>query len=164
MPNWCENRITISASKELMPEIRVKLFTDEGKLTFDLLIPMPAILKRTTSGSMSCDGTIHKSWTWDDLPDGKKKERPFTDAEKAEVEATGFTSWYDWSIENWGTKWDVNPDGVDQLGAQDDYLDLHFNTAWSPPMPWVKALREAFPDATITAFYDEPGVQAAGYY
>lgn len=164
MPNWCENRLQISAPIEMMTEIRKKIATEDGKLTFTKLIPMPAILERTTSGSKDFDGTIHKSWTWDDLPDGKRKDRPFTDEEQAEVEATGFTSWYDWSIENWGTKWDVNPNEVDQLGDQEDYLELHFNTAWSPPVPWVKALREAFPDAEITAFYDEPGMQAAGYY
>lgn len=164
MPNWCENRIQISAPVEMMTEIKKKLFTEEGKLTFKLLIPMPAVLLKTISGSKNFDGTIHKSYTWDVLEDGKIKERPFTDEERSEVEATGYTSWYDWSIDNWGTKWDANPDEVDQLGDQEDYLELRFDTAWCPPMPWVKALREAFPEAEITAFYDEPGMQAAGYY
>jgi hypothetical protein len=162
MPNWCENRITISASVELMTELKAKIFT-EGNLTFNILIPMPAILQRTTSGSKDFDGTIHKSWTWDDQPDGTMKERPFTDAEKAEVIATGHISWYDWSIEKWGTKWDVKPASA-FLDDEPDYLELRFDTAWSPPIPWVAALRETFPDAEITAFYDEPGVQAAGYY
>jgi len=39
-----------------------------------------------------------------------------------------------------------------------------FNTAWSPPVPLVYKIRARFPKLKISAFYDEPGVERAGYY
>lgn len=43
---------------------------------------------------------------------------------------TGYESWYDWCIDNWGTKWDA-------CDIYDDMLDtdgfLEFYTAWSMP-------------------------------
>lgn len=162
MPNWCENRITISGDD--LSEIRKKIFTEDGFMTFNLLIPMPAILQKTRSGSREFDGTIHKVWTFDGTEDGSEKERPLTDEEAAEVAATGYTSWYDWSIANWGTKWNVNPSSVHLEDDDPQYIRILFDTAWSPPQPWVLALREAFPDVRISAFYDEPMVEAGGYY
>lgn len=47
----------------------------------------------------------------------------------------GKNNWYDWSITNWGTKWN----------AYDDYVEnnvITFNTAWSCPMPVLDALAE----------------------
>ena len=45
----------------------------------------------------------------------------------------------------------------------DDCLMYYFMTAWSPPEKVILALREMYPDTSITAFYDEPGVGIAGY-
>ena len=47
-------------------------------------------------------------------------------------------NWYDWRIENWGTKWDI-------YNAQCDRMDAHtlvmsFYTAWSPPIPVYEKL------------------------
>jgi hypothetical protein len=48
----------------------------------------------------------------------------------------------DWCRENWGTKW--NAYGFDQgytsIVETDDSLTLTFQTAWSPPYPWIAAL------------------------
>ena len=41
--------------------------------------------------------------------------------------------WYDWRIENWGTKWDVYNATCDRMDA--NTLVLNFYTAWSPPIP-----------------------------
>jgi hypothetical protein len=53
----------------------------------------------------------------------------------AERAKYGNANWYDWSIENWGTKWDI--DGCSGLTIYEDdgelilYVDMM--TAWSPP-------------------------------
>ena len=39
----------------------------------------------------------------------------------------------------------------------------YFTTAWSPPEGVIHKLRKLYPEASITAFYDEPGVGIAGY-
>ena len=43
------------------------------------------------------------------------------------------SGWYDWRIENWGTKWDVYNATCDRMDA--NTLVLNFYTAWSPPIP-----------------------------
>jgi hypothetical protein len=41
--------------------------------------------------------------------------------------------WYDWRLENWGTKWDVYETQCTRINA--NTLQLYFYTAWSPPIP-----------------------------
>jgi len=42
-------------------------------------------------------------------------------------------NWYDWRLENWGTKWDVYETHCTRMDA--NTLVLNFYTAWSPPIP-----------------------------
>lgn len=41
--------------------------------------------------------------------------------------------WYDWRLDNWGTKWDIYETHCTRIDA--NTLDLNFYTAWSPPIP-----------------------------
>lgn len=43
----------------------------------------------------------------------------------------GRNNWYDWRIDNWGTKWE--PDEVRVQQEDDNTLSLDMLTAWSPP-------------------------------
>ena len=60
--------------------------------------------------------------------------------------------WYNWRLENWGTKWDALdvhiPLRCNQFGASSRWSEvpnvLEFNTAWSPPVPWVVAVSEKY--------------------
>jgi hypothetical protein len=65
------------------------------------------------------------------------------------IENYGSKDWYDWSVNNWGTKWN----------ASDSYVDgntLHFQTAWSVPEPVLIKLSELFPKINILVkFADE---------
>ena len=38
-----------------------------------------------------------------------------------------------------------------------------FDTAWGPPVGVIHKLRELYPEVSVTAFYDEPGMEVAGY-
>ena len=42
-------------------------------------------------------------------------------------------NWYDWCVDNWGTKWDIYDATCDRMDA--NTLVLDFYTAWSPPFP-----------------------------
>lgn len=55
----------------------------------------------------------------------------------------GFPTWYEWSVENWGTKWNAYSFGNDIDGA------VLFQTAWSAPHPVIRKLAEMFPDEKI---------------
>ena len=45
------------------------------------------------------------------------------------------TAWYQWSLDNWGTKWDAT-----QIQFDCDTID--FVTMWSEPALWLKVLAE----------------------
>jgi hypothetical protein len=55
----------------------------------------------------------------------------------------GHISWYGWSIENWGTKW--NSYGFCMNDQKDDRVEFEFDTAWSFPEPIFTALSKEFP-------------------
>ena len=74
----------------------------------------------------------------------------------------GSDNWYDWRVNNWGTKW--NSYSCEIQEQEDDYVVYTFDTAWGPPTGVIEALREQCPDFHISAFFDEPGMQEAGYY
>ncbi|MEC0233568.1 hypothetical protein P4H71_04260 [Paenibacillus kribbensis] len=55
-------------------------------------------------------------------------------------------AWYQWSLDNWGTKWN----------AYDIYITenvIRFDTAWSAPGPIFQALYNRFPDYTFDIKY-----------
>lgn len=56
----------------------------------------------------------------------------------------GASTWYDWSINNWGTKWNSYDYG-DYNGGN----SISFNTAWSAPVPVLQKLSEMFPEVSI---------------
>lgn len=63
---------------------------------------------------------------------------------QAEREQYGSANWYDWSIVNWGTKW--NSYGYHDYTEKDfDGATLTFDTAWSNPQPVISALAEKYP-------------------
>lgn len=166
MPNWCYNRIEICADNA--EEIVRFVGSDETAFDFEKIVPMPAILKHTTSGyrKFEIEGEERELRAWwipctGDFAADHKAARPFTQEEEAELAAIGYSCWYDWALANWGTKWNTSHADMD---SNADYARFEFNTAWSPPEPVIEALREKFPEAHITAFYDEPGMCVAGYY
>ena len=69
--------------------------------------------------------------------------------------------WYDWRVHNWDTKWDCYD--VVVTDADPECTEIEFNTAWSPPEPICAAIRDAYPDVSVSWFYDEPGCEIAGY-
>lgn len=71
-----------------------------------------------------------------------------------ETEIYGKNNWYDWSCENWGTKWNSVEARLDDFS---DCLEYCFDTAWSPCEPVIKALVKMFPETKVYYTYSEPG-------
>lgn len=65
-----------------------------------------------------------------------------------EREKYGANNWYDWSVMNWGAKW--NSYGYDDLSQFQSDDTVVFNTAWSAPHPVMLKLSEQYPDITIS--------------
>lgn len=60
------------------------------------------------------------------------------------------TTWYDWRIENWGTKWDAYDRTSEETDNGNTGTGTYtFNTAWAPPIPVIRRLAAIFPDITF---------------
>ena len=149
MPNWCHNRVEIFGDEEELAKIKAHIETKESLFDFNKIVPMPSALKYT---ERSDDGDY-------ELVMGKYVLKDKV-ARKRLIVEHGADNWYDWSINCWGTKWNSADVTVEDEG---DVLRYYFDTAWSPPEPIIHKLRELYPDVGITAFYDEPGMEFAGY-
>jgi hypothetical protein len=60
----------------------------------------------------------------------------------------GCATWYEWSIKNWGTKW--NAYGFDHLQAYEEGSDtIFFQTAWSGSPQILRKISELYPNVTL---------------
>lgn len=71
---------------------------------------------------------------------------------------TGFKGWYDWSIANWGTKW--NAYSFEKIS--DDPFVFRFDTAWDFPTPVFRAAAKKFPDLRFHCVTFDEGWNFAG--
>ena len=142
MPNWCNNSVEIYHEDPAMLE-RVRKAFDEGTLLAEF-IPIPQSLKIVAG----CVGD----------PDEQKKLEEDTARNK---EVHGYGNWYDFCVNEWGTKWDIAADGNP---AQDipGGLMLGFESAWAPPCAAYEKLTEQ--GFRIRAMYFEPGMAFAGIW
>ena len=115
MPNWCKNNLKIVGDELEKKRCLKMLIDDEGKMTFDKAVPMPLPLKNTTAPSK--------------YPSKHLKEK------------YGADNWYDWSIKNWGCKWDASESEFNPGGD----IDVTFETPWGPPIQFLEKLSLEFP-------------------
>lgn len=59
--------------------------------------------------------------------------------------------WYNWNVENWGTKWNAYDVAWEDL--DDGRVQLNFDTAWSHPEPVITALSKKFPYEVLEVRY-----------
>ena len=142
MPNWCNNSVEIYHNDPKMIERARKAFNGEGLL--QEFIPVPKELSDTVSGSM-----------------GEDKREAHEAQQAANVKKYGYANWYDFCVNEWGTKWEIGADGNP---AQDipGGLMLGFESAWSPPIAAYEKLQAM--GFRITAMYYEPGMAFAGVW
>ena len=70
---------------------------------------------------------------------------------------------YNESIEAWGTKWDIDTEGLQYTDHGDgtSTIEGYFESAWSPP---VSAFRELAETCDVELRYFEPGMCFAGIF
>ena len=164
MPNHCYNRVTLYPAGSDTPKAiadieKIKgFFEDEN--TFNHIIPEPDWPNTPLS-----EEDVYQ-YSFSTKARGKVGELPVK-TEGAFGESYRFASgeaddrWYDWRVQNWDTKWDAYD--VEVVDDDPENMEITFNTAWSPPESICHALREQYPDVSISWFYDEPGCEIAGY-
>ena len=139
MPNWCNNNIEITGPKEKL--IKILDGAKKGEL-LDTLFPMPEALKETEKSS----------------DDDKMAKQPVVD---------GVNNWYDWRVNNWSTKWDVDlyDDSTKVEGdGENARLVFGFDSAWSPPIGACAKYLEDNDDVSIRLVYYEPGCDFMGVW
>jgi len=145
MPNWCNNTVQINHEDPAKMYALVEAI-NEGKFC-NFAIPVPEDLG-ITAGKLG------------DPDDQKKLEAQ----EVINEEKYGYKNWYDFCVNEWGTKWDVDPYDKVEYDDQHDKngITFGFDSAWAPPCGVYEALMEQ--GYTLRAFYYECGMAFAGIY
>ena len=152
MPNWCDNQVTITGPSSVIDKIE-KIVNEESNNAENGLLqffhPMPKELLDTEAG-----------------PTAKTKAEK--DERKARKLEFGAENWYDWRVNNWGTKWEVNEFyGIDKQPDAligDSTISFAFSSAWSPPIGAYEKFLENNPDCFIRAYYYEGGCDFMGLW
>ena len=167
MPNHVTNIIEFHCSKKVFQEIAEFIRKDDsffGSVDFNKVLPMPPELD-IEAGSRGEQGLkLYKEflkWKEEQPLTGSQEEvlrdyiqRMEIDPETIELGKQyvenllnyGATTWYDWRIRHWGTKWNA----YDCVEVDPDAKYLQFNTAWSGVPDILSLLSEQSPDVQIT--------------
>jgi hypothetical protein len=147
MPNWCHNVLTVRGEPETVKAYADHIRTDEQPLSFHADVPMP-------DDPEPDDPTFGPGSIFDG-------------------------GWYGWALQHWGTKWDASFSApfvaigsedadvelsVETNGAQqaDGTVIYKFDTAWSPPVPWLIRTSELHPELEFKLTFGEAGNGYAG--
>jgi hypothetical protein len=152
MPNWCDNQLSITGPNSVIDKIEKIVREESNNIENGLLQffhPMPAELKDTTAPA----------------PDKTAKDKKIAKARKLEF---GADSWYDWRVNNWGTKWELCEFyGVDrqyhsEQSEGESTISFGFSSAWAPPIHAYEKFLENNSDCSVRAFYYEGGCDFMG--
>lgn len=153
MPNYCYNRINIKVTVEELESIKERVMsTDEfGDEYFDFnkIIPKPENMLSRSYGLFTLEAFSKYYYEnpdnlskeiLDEIIQGKTNEiyveeklyrvddyisKKYTKEELKSYTGEKLLLWYDWCIENWGTKWS-------SLYSEITTEEISFDTAWTP--------------------------------
>jgi len=109
MPNWCCSTLDITGPKD---EIKSIIQTN---LDFEKILPTPA--------DLDSDTCVCSKMTEFQM--------------QSNLATYGHELlWYDWCVENWGTKWPAN--NVELEVINDTAIQVTMDTAWSLPLEILK--------------------------
>ncbi len=140
MPNWCSNNITITGPKDKIKVLweQAQKPEDQGGGLLRGLRPEPDYSKV------------------DVLPTYPQIVGNNEPVDKGQ-------SWWDWRVQNWGTKWEVSHEGL-QYTEDGDTATISgwFDSAWSPPCDACAYYIDDNEGVSITLHYYEPGMCFVG--
>jgi hypothetical protein len=78
-----------------------------------------------------------------------------------EIKDGQMPEWYQWRVENWGTKWDAHIINYNWTELEDAWeLEIDFDTAWGPPDEMYRTF--TIQGRTFNATWHEPGMGFVG--
>lgn len=173
MPNWISNEVRITGSKEELAKLKYAVKIDNEEFDFNGIIKRPKEL----DGFSSPVRIISKTeFQIQEKKKGKIKEKIKDKVERGEeltkeesqgqffglggitkemqqnfIEKYGVDNWYDWTLQNWGVKW--NSSSVSVLNNTDEELHVFFLTPWATPAGVFEAMSEKYPNLKISVGY-----------
>jgi hypothetical protein len=151
----------------------VKLFLQQAagsdkELSFNSLLPLPTVL-RNVSSPVRIQPQEEINATWDEWykrkDEGKLEKweleqgRPMglgitQDTYDTLIKEYGVSNWYDWSVLNWGTKWDCYDVREWNIAVADEEMTatIYYETAWSPATQLWLTVSQQYP--TLTFFHE----------
>ena len=140
MPNWCYNTVELTHEDPTMIERARTAFLGKGLL--NEFVPVPKELQ------------IVAGFLGDEVEQAALEAR-----EAANLEKHGYRNWYDYCVNEWGTKWDVTGQEINDIP---NGVILTFDSAWAPPTgAYDKLLDLGF---EVRAMYYEPGMGFCGVW
>lgn len=91
------------------------------------------------------------NYTEDDIADGKKA--------LYNIVQYGYFDWYDWSIDNWGTKWNVC-----ECIINHKTLSIYWTTAWSPTIKIAQKIANSCEHPVYYRYAEEQFTEYVGEY
>lgn len=161
MPNWCENNLSITGNKEELDRLVEYVKGEDESFSFHAILPIPKELQGTQSPAnivtqKEYDNIPPELWAKMIDPNNPFESIPITTKmSKIYIMEYGNDNWYDWSCDNWGTKWDTRH--VEMQRSSPTELSYFFDTAWSPPEGIYKELVNQFPTLRFTLQWSEEG-------
>jgi len=143
MPNWCNNNLTLTHDDPLMIERATKAFIDSRLL--DEFIPIPPDL-HIVAGRV-----------------GDPEEQKALEQKELDNKVThGYKNWYDYCVNEWGTKWDVGGDDGSITRLDSNSVSFYFDSAWAPPIAAYERLLDL--GFGVKAYYYESGMAFCGVF
>jgi hypothetical protein len=145
MPNWCNNYLVLEHEDPEMINRAKRAYAD-GKL-LEEFVPVPSSL-HIVAGRVGDD------------TDPKQIELEAQEA--ANIATHGYATWYDFCVNEWGTKWDVGGEGDQATEDGPNAIRMNFDSAWAPPI----AAMEKFQDQgfRVKLVYWESGMCFCGLF
>jgi hypothetical protein len=173
MPNHTANNFTVTG-----PVADVKRFLQQAagsdtELSFNSLLPLPTVLKDVSSPvRIQPQEEINATWDeWYKRKDEGKLEkweleqgRPMglgitQDTYNTLMKEYGVSNWYDWSVLNWGTKWDCYDvrEWIIAVADTEMTATIYYETAWSPATQVWLTVSQQYPTLTFFHEYADEG-------
>ena len=146
MPNYCNNNIVITGPNSVIDKIEKIANGDKGDL-LQYFYPMTKALQDTTA-------PLQKDATKEEKAKAKENLKKY-----------GYDNWYDWRVENWGTKWDIMEFyniNRKKIGEDESEISLGFDTAWAPALGAYERFIDKNSNCSLKAYYYEPGCDFMG--
>ena len=145
MPNWCNNYLELEHDDPAMIE-RAKTAFANAKL-LEEFVPVPESL-HIVAGRVGNDADAEQIKLEEDTA--------------RNIATHGYANWYDFCVNEWGTKWDVGGEGDQATVHGPNSISMGFDSAWAPPVPAMQKFQDL--GFRVKLVYWESGMCFCGLY